>query len=534
MEIITAMNLVKKNIHMNKAVKLVSTEFTLDDDFVVPDIKPDIDRIVSKKCNMHIDNVNINSGRLTLRGALDFNVLYGCLNDGFLESMRGSIVFEEPVNCSEISMEEQMLFSEAGNEWGIRVNCTVENIHIGIINTRKISVKAVVLIEVINEELNDLEVIEEVTGNEDIAILTNRKKVAQAAVRKKDIFRIKDEIDIPGNKANIGEIIWDDTRIGEINFRVLNGEVALSGELKIFMLYRPMEEGVPVQWLDGTIPFSGNIQVDNCTEDMIHDIKSELTQVVTEVRNDFDGEQRIIAIDGVLDFNMLLYKEEEIEYISDVYCCGRELIPQYKECVLNKIIIKNSSKAKIQGKMSTENTGINILQVCNCSGVCSIENLEHTENGIKINGMITSNIIYISDDDRYPFAGSIGRIPFEHTIDIPGINKNTKYFITPESVGLSAIMTGASEIEIKGTVTFECMAIDEEMENIMTDVKDNPLDMEKLLKMPGMVGYMVKEGDTLWNIARDFYTTMDSIKEINGLKGDKLNPGEMLLLVKKI
>ena len=55
---------------------------------------------------------------------------------------------------------------------------------------------------------------------------------------------------------------------------------------------------------------------------------------------------------------------------------------------------------------------------------------------------------------------------------------------------------------------------------------------EKLKNIPGITGYIVKEGDTLWNIAKRFYTTADSIMEANNLENDMIYPGMKLIILK--
>lgn len=47
----------------------------------------------------------------------------------------------------------------------------------------------------------------------------------------------------------------------------------------------------------------------------------------------------------------------------------------------------------------------------------------------------------------------------------------------------------------------------------MTDMKQGPLDYDKIREIPGIVGYIVKEGDTLWSIAKAYFTTVESIRE---------------------
>ena len=44
----------------------------------------------------------------------------------------------------------------------------------------------------------------------------------------------------------------------------------------------------------------------------------------------------------------------------------------------------------------------------------------------------------------------------------------------------------------------------------------------------------IQPGDTLWDIAKRFYTTTEEIQKLNGLKSETLQPMDSLLLVKKV
>ena len=46
----------------------------------------------------------------------------------------------------------------------------------------------------------------------------------------------------------------------------------------------------------------------------------------------------------------------------------------------------------------------------------------------------------------------------------------------------------------------------------------------------GTISYVVKSGDTLWKLAREFNTTVDAIKRLNNLTSDALSVGQILLI----
>ena len=61
-----------------------------------------------------------------------------------------------------------------------------------------------------------------------------------------------------------------------------------------------------------------------------------------------------------------------------------------------------------------------------------------------------------------------------------------------------------------------------------------PCSAVELMKQPGIVGYIVKKEEQLWDIARHFHTTEAEIMETNGLKSADVQQGDKLLIVKKV
>ena len=45
---------------------------------------------------------------------------------------------------------------------------------------------------------------------------------------------------------------------------------------------------------------------------------------------------------------------------------------------------------------------------------------------------------------------------------------------------------------------------------------------------------MVKSGDELWTLAKQYMTTEESIRQINHLENGKIKPGDKLIICKEI
>ena len=82
-------------------------------------------------------------------------------------------------------------------------------------------------------------------------------------------------------------------------------------------------------------------------------------------------------------------------------------------------------------------------------------------------------------------------------------------------------------LEKKTMFTFE-----ERMEMI-EEVEEKPYEEEELAKIPSITGYVVRDGDTLWMIAKRYKTTIEKIRQYNEGAAEPLEAGQKLFLLKE-
>ncbi len=114
------------------------------------------------------------------------------------------------------------------------------------------------------------------------------------------------------------------------------------------------------------------------------------------------------------------------------------------------------------------------------------------------------------------------------------MDENSVYQLNMGLEQLTAVMLGSESVEVKAVITADLLALQPVCEQVITGARTEPLDLKKLQEMPGIVGYIVQPGDSLWKIAKKFHTTVDHVMEANGLERGEARPGERLVLVKEI
>ena len=95
-------------------------------------------------------------------------------------------------------------------------------------------------------------------------------------------------------------------------------------------------------------------------------------------------------------------------------------------------------------------------------------------------------------------------------------------------------MLGGGEAEVKAQLTVELLVFQPMQEEVVTSVQTQPFDLKRWEQQPGIVGYIVQPGDSLWKIAKKFHTTVDQVREMNEIDGEEAGAGARLLLIKEV
>lgn len=515
------MSLIKKNIRMNKVKGKIISQVTMDDDVNVPDKLPDIGNKITENGSIMIDSVKVMQNKISVKGKMKFKMMYKAQGQpGDIHKLDGEIDLDEIINIDGI---------EDGDN--ISVDLLIEDLSINVVNSRKISVKAIVTIMGMAENICDEELGADI-DDDDVEYIKDSVKLTRIAMRKKDLLRVKEEISLGTGKLNINEIIWNTASLYNEQSKMTEDKVLLSGEIKLFVLYNS-DDG-PLQWMDATIPFNGSIDMPECSDEMIPRVEMKLSNIDIEARPDYDGEQRMIMIDGIVNVDIKLYEEQEFDIVKDAYSRKKEIILDKKEVEYENLLIKNVTKCKVSDRLKAKGLeGYSIMQICNCSCDIKIDDISLTDEGLVAEGVLEVWVLYVCNDDTNPLCCLKGNLPFSQKIDVNGIDKNSIYDVRPTLENLMTTMAGGDEIEVKAGILLDCIVFEKKKKNIITNMSEQDYDMEMLNELPGIVCYIVKEGDTKWSIAKEFYTTIDTINTVNELKGDELKVGEMLVLVKK-
>lgn len=516
------MELVRKNIHMDRIKGQASTQITLEDDINILDSRPDASKLIYDRGSVTLEEVKVTEDHVAVRGKLQFLVMY--LPEGEQRTpacMEGSIPFDE-----QIYVEGVQSGDSANVKWRL------EDLTIGLINSRKLSVQALIALKVCSEMMYDEETAVDLYHEEPVEYRKKPLRIAQMTVKKRDIFRVKEELELPQNFPNIARLIWQGVEPENVEFRALEGRISVQGDLNAFFLYEG-EEGA-VKCYETIVPFSGTVDCTGCDEGMAADIDYALGSKDVEVRPDFDGEQRVFAIELVMDLDISLYEEERLDILSGVYGVVKEVEAVSKPAQFKGLLARTSGKTKVADRIKLGASDAPIVQILHSEAQIQAEDGEIVENGIHMKGTVNVQVLYLSSDEKTPYSSARGSIPFSCTLDVPDISNGCTFKVQTGLEQLAVAMLDGGELDVKAVVVCRVIVFEHRTENIVTDIVVSDLDMNKLSGLPGIVIYIAKEGDSLWDVGKRYYVPIAQIKETNDMTTEEIRPGDKLLIVKGI
>lgn len=518
------MELVRRTIRMTRQKGKAVSQITLDDDYNISETMPDVNLIIQEKGKLEIGEIRAENGRALIRGELQFQVLYlDDLEEGGLHSIRGKIPFEESMNVET-----------ARDGDSLRLNSTLEDLSAVLINSRKMGIKAVGTLELIVEELAQEEMTTGLEGGEEAEVRTIHRTAAALTVQKKDTCRVKDEIILPANKPNIKELIWQDVSLRSTELRPGEDEILMKGELVVFILYESEDGEQKTGWLEQTIPVNSRIDVSGSHEGAAANLTVALGNADLEVKPDYDGELRVLHIDAVLNLDIRMYEEEGMDLIADLYSLKKELFPEKEETPYERLLISSTSRCRVAGRIATEPPEMQILQICHSSGEVKLDEVSIAEQGLLVQGALQVEVLYITSDDSHPFLCRKEALPFEQLIEVPGMTKDSVWYLDSALDQLAVDMVSGTELEVKAVVILSVLVLARERAAHVASVTEAPLDTESLKALPAFVLYVAQLGDTLWDIAREYHSTEKRICEINGCALEDVHPGQKLILIKEV
>ncbi len=513
-----AMRLNKEERKTGEVICQKCSQTMVESDVIVPDVKPDIKKVLEINSTVCITQKSIQQDKVFLQGMIRMTVLYLPDEDttGRLCSLFVTQDFNHSIDCRTATPDMQL-----------SCEATVENVDHTLLNSRKVNLRCVLGlgIKVVRPLLLSLTCGTE--SSESIALKKERLRLLGNTETCECQIILREQLEFPSGKPTIGEILRITATPTATELRLMDEKAVAKGQVRICTLYNS-ETDQSVQFMEHLLPFTEILDMEGAIEGMDADIEFSLHDMYYEIRDDSDGEPRNLGLELVLAATVRGNEITEIDAVTDAYSLYGELELTTKTHHIEQLLDHSTAELSHKDQAQIPSMLPPLKQVCDVNANAKIDRISVEGDQITVYGTVRTNILYLTTDEAVPVSGFSHTSEFSQSFSVAGADSNTACDAQVFLNHISYSLSGNDSLELRFVLGLTIKSLKTGETVFVEDIAPCP-NAGRL--HPCMVLYFVQKGDSLWKIAKAYHTTVENIKTLNNLECDTIYPGQQLKLL---
>lgn len=486
-------------------------------DAVVPQNKPDINKILQVDANSYIVSSEVKNDRVLVNGKVDFCILYKPeKGSGCIKSMHCSCDFTDVKDVS--SADENMVAV---------VQCETESVSFRVVNGRKVNVKAEIMtkIKVYNFKENEI-----VCPSEEYPLelkCSDESYISyDKTVNRK--FAVADIVAIPVSEPLAEDVVKVNVSVNDFSAKPINNKVVLKGNLTASMVY-VVSGKEELNTFKSEIPFTEVIEADGVEENMKNRISLAPLTVEYDIKGDDEGNINAVNLKADINAKVRCIREEKRSIIKDGYCTDKKTELTKEKVKISSVVEAVSKEIAFKEVVYAEGDAPAIGKVYDAQCDVFLDEVITDASGITISATAGIYVLYISDNKELPINNLYKEIKINERINCANISEKSVCDIDLTTLNVSCSLVNDSSVQVDVKISAEGMVYDEKVISPVTDIMLS----ETTEKKPSLTIYFAAEGEDIWNISKKYGASVEMIKKINNLADDVIKQTTKLIIPKK-
>ena len=503
-------NSTTQRIGFVESVHESTAEQSLDADIILPDYCPEIAKILKCSVIPNITSVTNNSGRITADASATVRVFYVGEN-GKVSGYEQNYPLQKFVESNRITSDST-----------VSVNLKTDYANYRAVNSRRIDVRAMLTFIFKVSKKKEEAVLSGVDGA-GIQTVTDEINVASLCGMNERTFTLSEVIEIPENKAPVSQVI-NVTSSAVINeLKTINNKALLKGDCNV-KIYYIGEDSSAVEFIEHSVPISQIIELDGLTDNCKSAVTLNICLCETVPKADSSGDMRLIDFNARINAFIAAFDEIPVSLINDAYSTVCETRNTFKSIGLMKY--NDKFDTIFTNKVILESIGVSVSCVTAvwCSDIKY--NFSSKNDNCIISGTYQANIIYKDDENK---TGIIQKpVDFEYNVKMNENADRITCFGGVQILSCSCAAVGDSRLEMKTELASSGIFLSNTTHKYIGNIEFLNENIKK--DNCALTIYFCDKGETLWNIAKKYSTTVEAIKNENDFQEDITEENCMLLI----
>ncbi len=515
-----SVNLHKEPVKINEILCSKYEQISAAGDVIVPDINPDVLKVLRITPCVSVTEKSIKDGRAYVKGVIKLNILYVPESKelGKIKAINTSLEFSHVTEAKGIKPSAS-----------ISAEAECENVSLDLINSRKLSVKCTVGINVKISEATETLIATKAEEDSGLEIKSSNLKLLNTVCDSDKEFSVSERLSLPDGKPPIAEILKIGASAVGTELKPAEGKAAVRGDLKLSVLYNSEETDgeYNIEFFECTLPFTEVFDVIGLKECMECEADYHIKDVWYEISGGESDENTSLNVSLTIGAVIKGTEVCEAEVIEDAYSTEKNIVPTKKAYELERLIDSNYIQLPRKEMLEIPDYLPEIKKVCDITAIPSVTDISISEGTLTVKGIISVNVLYLTPAPDSPISGFDKVIEFTHSFDLSKSCEDSVCEAKVTTEHLSYTLSGARNLELRiiSALSVKCMS--PEKTEVIDEIEDSD---EPLFALPSVIIYFVQPGDTLWNIAKRYHTSWEKIAADNDISGELIKIGQKLLI----
>ena len=487
-----------------------TAEQSLDADISLPDYCPEIQRVLKCTVTPNVNSVQNNSGRVTADVTAVVRVIYVGEN-GKAAAYEQSYPLQKFIESNRITSDS-----------AVSVTVNTDYVNCRAVNPRRIDVRGILtfFFKAFGKREEHILCGAHGAGTQ---LLTDDCSFASMTGVCERAFSLSEVVELDETREPISQIINASSSVTAGEVRIINNKALVKGECTVKIFY--LSENGSIESLEHAMPISQIIELDGINEKSISSLRLTASSCEASAKSNSSGDMRLVDLNMRISAFMAAFEEIPLSLITDAYSTEYEL----KNTVKNTEAFEynDSFNSVFTNKVVFESIGVSVD--CVLAVWCS-----EMKHGFSIkdgqcvaSGTYNATVIYRDSENQ---IGVIQKpVDFEYTSRLPYKAERITCYGSVSVLGCSCAVTGDSRLELKTEMAVNATVFSSKMKKYISSVEISG-EQTKNEKPCALTIYFCNSGESLWNIAKRYSTTVDAIMLENSIENDVVESGRMLMI----
>lgn len=486
------MEIKKQCIKSGKTVFDSQIKTVCDGSIIVPDVKPDIDKVLEVDAETFLCDKTVEDGKVTLSGRVNVTVLYTPEGEGFAVcAIHGCFEFCEVIKRAEFVEGMQVV-----------ALCDADKVTYKLLNSRKIGIEAQVTMNVEAYAEDSLEYICDVE-DDSAQCQYDTMHLCSADLFKEYRFAIDEKLLMPGTKPQIEEILKGNVVITDKEYKALADRVIIKGRVLLNLLYLTTNNEIDHLTLEQ--PFTEVVDMPGIAENTDCDICYEAGELKLKKEESADEQ----CVNMMLDITVIVRteKEESVSALCDLYFTDSMEELGFDEISLEETTSHLNFQTIIKEMITKKENMPDVFGVYSAVAKPYIETVKAQKDKILVGGRLVVYVLYTTENEQVPICSMSEEIPFNYAIECNGDCDESDILLKGECEHISAVICSKDTVELRCGIRVSGRSVKKKKMRMISDIARG----ERIAREPGIIVYFTKKDDSVWDIAKKYRVKKECI-----------------------